>query len=726
MEVNSISIFSGIRLRTLMRSLIAFSASFFMLTQELAAQHQDTILQLPVFELTDTSVHRRMPVSIIKAGSLEQQREADLGEILRKQTNVNGIRRGGYAIDPVVRGFRYSQISIFLDEGIHVEGGCPNRMDPVLSHIEPEQVNSLEIVKGPYLLQYGPAPSASIHVRTRPDQSAFNRGFHATSQSGYDAGRGGFKQHVSLLHSAEKAFLSFGGGIKEYDNYTDGNGKEWNSSFSKKDISADAGFKTGRSGFLILSYRGSFGRDILFPALPMDETKGNTNIFSGYFERYHPANPEKRLTLSAYHSRVYHVMDNSFRPQYTRVVPPYNGIIQATAIAEASSSGGRFSFSYPSGNLSMLHGIDTRITAKDGTRNMLMIMTMDGQEYTSEKSINLWRDALIINTGLFTSTTWKKRKTEASLGVRVDLNHAESGDTLVVEKEGKTWYKSAPVNQVMFSISGNFTYRISRKTTIGLGLARSQRAGDMQERYIKFLATGYDRYDYLGNPQLKPETNHQADLMLTFRPGKAELLLNIFISKINNYITGVLVPPNVARPLSQGAPGVKQFNNIDAAVFTGFETTLSWIPFKNSNVGISAAYTYAYFMEAERIILENNQLAGTEIIKNDPVPEIPALDASMTFSYKFRKPLLSPQLIIRAVAAQNHVSLSYYEEKSPGYVITDLAMNYYPHKSVSLAAGISNLLNTAYYDHLNRRLLGSNEKLYEPGRSFYINIKFKL
>jgi len=53
-------------------------------------------------------------------------------------------------------------------------------------------------------------------------------------------------------------------------------------------------------------------------------------------------------------------------------------------------------------------------------------------------------------------------------------------------------------------------------------------------------------------------------------------------------------------------------------------------------------------------------------------------------------------------------------------------MNYYPHKSVSLAAGISNLLNTAYYDHLNRRLLGSNEKLYEPGRSFYINIKFKL
>ncbi len=726
MGVNRVSNVSVIRPRTFIKCLIAVTAAFFMLTADLAAQYEDSIVQLPVFELTDTSVQRRMPVSIINSGLLEQIKEADLGEILRKQTNVSGIRRGGYAIDPVVRGFRYSQISIFLDEGIHVEGGCPNRMDPVLAHIEPEQVHSLEIVKGPYLLQYGPAPSASIHIKTRPDQSAFNRGFHAASQSGYDAGRDGFKQHISLLHSAEKAFLSLGGGIKEYNNYTDGNGKEWNSSFSKRDISADAGFKTGESGFLILSYRGSYGKDILFPALPMDETKGNTNIFSGYFERYNPANPGKRLTLSAYHSRVYHVMDNSFRPQYTQIVPPYNGIMQATAIANALSSGGRLSVSYPSGNLNMLHGVDTRITTKDGTRNMRMIMTMDGQEYTSEKNINLWRDALIINTGFFTSTTWKKGKTEASLGVRVDLNHAESGDTLVVEKEGNIWYKSTPVNQVLFSISGNFTYRTSRNTTIGLGLARSQRTGDMQERYIKFLATGYDRYDYLGNPQLKAETNHQADLMLTYRPGKAELLLNVFISKINGYIAGILVPPNVARPLSQGAPGVKQFHNINDAYFTGFEATFSWIPFKNSNVGISAAYTYAFFTETERIILENNQLAGTEVIKNDPVPEIPALDATMIFSYKFRKPMLKPQLTVRAVAAQNRVSLSYYEEKSPGYVITDLALNYYPHKSVTLATGISNLFNTAYYDHLNRRLLGSNEKLYEPGRSFYINLKINI
>ena len=130
--------------KRIIRGLIAITAAFFMPTADVVAQQKDSIVQLPVFELTDTSVYRRMPVSVINAGSLEQIREVDLGEILRRQPNVSGIRRGGYALDPVVRGFRYSQISVFLDEGIHIEGGCPNRMDPVLAHIEPEQVNSLE------------------------------------------------------------------------------------------------------------------------------------------------------------------------------------------------------------------------------------------------------------------------------------------------------------------------------------------------------------------------------------------------------------------------------------------------------------------------------------------------------------------------------------------------------------------------------------------------------
>ena len=42
------------------------------------------------------------------------------------------------------------------------------------------------------------------------------------------------------------------------------------------------------------------------------------------------------------------------------------------------------------------------------------------------------------------------------------------------------------------------------------------------------------------------------------------------------------------------------------------------------------------------------------------------------------------------------------------------------------SVGIKNIANTAYYEHLNRRIIGYEEKLYEPGRSFYINLLLSL
>ncbi|MEZ5195165.1 MAG: hypothetical protein R2764_01805 [Bacteroidales bacterium] len=41
-------------------------------------------------------------------------------------------------IDPVVRGFKYSQLNVQVDNGLKIEGGCPNRMDPATAHVEIE------------------------------------------------------------------------------------------------------------------------------------------------------------------------------------------------------------------------------------------------------------------------------------------------------------------------------------------------------------------------------------------------------------------------------------------------------------------------------------------------------------------------------------------------------------------------------------------------------------
>lgn len=686
-------------------------------------QVTDTIVQLPEVIITDSALQKNIPVIHLEKRSIDLNISPDLGSILRRESNVSGIRRGGYAIDPVVRGYRYSQIRVILDEGIHIEGGCPNRMDPVLSHLNPDVVKRLEIIKGSYMMQYGPSALAGIRVISRPGWQDFNKGFNAQSNVSYDAGRNGYRQYIGMSGSNKKMLINVSGGIAKAGNYKDGNGTEWKSSYTKKDISADAGYKLGKNSMLVISYKGSFTDDVLFPALPMDEISDNTHIISGYYSHFSPRRLNQRLELSIWHTRVNHLMDNSKRPQYSHVVPPYQGIMQATALVNTSSIGGRIAIARTIGNFSLSNGIDLLRISKDGTRNMRMIMIMDGQEFISSKSFNLWNDAMLLNSGLFSELKYNKGKFQAGGVLRIDYYKSHSADTLILIKENQSWFNSSPVEHVLLGAVLNASYSMREHSSLGLGIAFSQRAPDMQERYIKFLATGFDKYDYLGNPQLRPETSLQADIIANHQFKDVSLQLNLFASQIKDYITGMLISPSVAMPVSMGAPGVKQFTNVDRAFFTGFEAGGGMKVLENGMLTLSAGYTYAWFPSVVKNLIQNGQVIGSTIIYNDPLPEIPALDAEVQFSYDFTGIKLMPSVSFRAVSEQAMVSESNYEEKTPGYFLTDMSVSYAPCKYATLTAGSNNLFDVAYFDHLNRRMLGSDYKLYEPGRSFYLMMK---
>src|SRR5690554_8190024 len=73
-------------------------------------------------------------------------------------SDINGfslIKRGNYAMDPTFRGAQYEQLNIQYDGGLKVMHACPNRMDPITSHISPEEIEKIEIIKGPYSVRYG-------------------------------------------------------------------------------------------------------------------------------------------------------------------------------------------------------------------------------------------------------------------------------------------------------------------------------------------------------------------------------------------------------------------------------------------------------------------------------------------------------------------------------------------------------------------------------------------
>jgi outer membrane receptor protein involved in Fe transport len=117
-----------------------------------------------------------------------------------------------------------------------------------------------------------------------------------------------------------------------------------------------------------------------------------------------------------------------------------------------------------------------------------------------------------------------------------------------------------------------------------------------------------------------------------------------------------------------------------------------------------------------------NPSSGT----NDPLPEIPPFESNLKFQYRFFNNRFVPEIRLRMVAAQKRISPDYHETPSVAFSTLDFNLVYLFGKNLKVRAGVSNIFNTSYYEHLNRNQIGSQIPLYEMGRSFYLNLTFNL
>ena len=62
----------------------------------------------------------------------------------------------------------------------------------------------------------------------------------------------------------------------------------------------------------------------------------------------------------------------------------------------------------------------------------------------------------------------------------------------------------------------------------------------MEERYINHFQLGADAYEYVGDPHLKPEANHQVELSVGKKSDQLNLNASVFYSYIIDYITAAV------------------------------------------------------------------------------------------------------------------------------------------------------------------------------------------
>lgn len=672
-------------------------------------------VKLPVFEVIDSAIYAATyKATILKLDEIEQTYVRDVGELLRTVPNVSGIRRGGAHIDPVIRGFKYSQLNVVLNGAQAVEGGCPNRMDPATSRADADDIERIEVYKGPYALRYGASLGGTVNIVMKQPEPFDTAGVKIKGTRGYEAQMNGHKEHISISGGNKNAFAMLSGGRMNYGNYIDGNGNYVKSAFSKFNYSAKIGGDYKNKYHFLFGITQSH-HAVLFPALPMDESDDNSTLTYAEYRYIPQRDVLKSVIAKAYISDVHHIMDNKLRPVSDTVVA-ISDVVALTTGAKLESMLSLFK-----GGL--LLGLDYQKREKDGERIKNMVM----QPTLPIKTENLWNEAQIENSAFYAEYSRKAGSIDFVLSARYDYNRAWSDTIKLIGTPGQTLLNNTDTRSAYHNVSYSGGLKKSFENGFGLGFSagRVSRSPDMLERFIILLPVGYDFYDYLGNPSLKPEINNQADIVFNYAHKLVGVFeVNLFTAYVQDFIYGKIVPPSEQLPLTQFVKGVKRFENGPDVSISGFE--LAWNTPEQSRIKarLTAAYSYGIVTESVKHIVtqtENYQVT----IANDALNEIPPFETNLDVMYPLFKGKLTPGVSLRYVTSQNHVSEAFAEEPTPAFMLLNCNLNYTFNKYLSLYAGVKNVFDTPYYEHLNRRVANTIGKLFEPGRVVYGSLVVK-
>ena len=655
---------------------------------------------------------------VLKEADLETKPIRDIADYLREVPNISAVRKGGANLDPVIRGFKFSQLNVQLDNGQKIEGGCPNRMDPTTAHIEAGDIEAIEVLKGPFALRYGQNMGGVVNILTSSPRPFKEFQVHVKANVGFESNWNGQREHMTIYGGGEKIFFSLSGNKAIYGDYEDGEGNTVRSSFNKSGYTAKLGFAPAKNHKVIFSYSDLTAKDVSFPSLPMDERLDKTQFYSVDYSANKINDKIETINFKAYYSNVDHTMDNKERSFSDTVVAVSNIIAQ------------RFGYRAELGiNTSekshLFIGTDMFNINKDGDRVKTMIGQNPVMNNVPVKVENLWNDAVITNYGAFAEYRYNHKLWEIVGSARIDYNTSSSDSISLIKGPNDiigTPADSTESSMINFSMSAGVSRKLNENSSIGISVGRGMRSPDMLERFIICLPAGYDNYEYIGNPNLESEINNEIDIVYKYNNQTyGGIEFSAFYSFVQNYIGGEYAIGQL--PLTAGVLGVKKFQNLGNASLYGFELGYATPSRYKFRASLTAAITQGSISGVEELIYDNNNvLIDTKNIDKDPLGEIPPFNANLNLSYKLFNNKLIPRINVRYSAKQDRVSVSLQELTTPSFALLDASLVYKYNQHLNIVVGVNNIHDKAYYEHLNRRVLGTNTRLYEPGRVLFANL----
>ena len=618
--------------------------------------------------------------------AVSKGRVASIDEHLAQLSKVEMVRRGNYAWEPVVNNMATERVSTTID-GMKIFYACTDKMDPVTSYVESSNLQRISLNSG-----LDGNPQATGNIGGSIDLKLRRIGFDA-QPSEYNASAGYESNGNVQVYGADAAFsnhrfyTNFGIFYRHADNYKAGGGQRVDfSQFQKTNAFVNAGWQPADDNILEATVIYDIATDIGYPALAMDVKRAEGIITSVSYRREKISGLFDRWETKAYYNRITHDMDDTKRPD----------VVIHMDMPGKSRTAGLYS---------LLQGTwrkhDFQLNYDAYHNTLFADMTMY-PEAGQPMYMLTWPDVGTFNTGLaLTDDIALAPQHHIRLSVKGAWQHRrinsdEGFDALGIYFPGMEQAEARLTGRLAVSyayVSGNWK--------LALGTGYGTRTPTVTESYGYFLNNTFDRYDYIGNPNLKNEGAVEANVSLAWNPEKLTVKGETDAFFFHDYIIGR--PDTRLSAMTLGAAGVKIYQNLSYAQIVNASFTADYKPVKWLEWSNRIAYAYGKERRGERL------------------PLIAPL--SYQGSVRVHWSNLDAEGGVRMASRNSRCGKDYGETPTSGYAVWHLNVGGYfkiGEVGTNLHLGVENLFDRHYstYSDWNH--------IPQKGRNVYVNASFRI
>ena len=666
----------------LLVTLVLSIGSFYAISQDDSTHIENCVLAEEV--IIRGTIRKSNGQSVEKVNDVQ----LSVDKILGTTCGVSLIKRGNYAQEPTVRGLNAGQINTTID-GMQMFGACTDRMDPISSYVEPNNLNSIGLNLGPNDEQFGSSIGGGFNFKLLKPTMNAEKFISGSIGTGYETNGNAFRGLALIQLSKKKWALQANSIYRKSENYIAGNNREIHfSQFEKWNLGVSGVVRITQNNTLSIDYLQDNGSNIGYPALTMDVSFADAKIAS---VSHHYKNRDRffyELETKAYINFIDHAMDDTKRP--SELVPMHMdmpGTSQTIGF-----------YSNASFRVAKKHFIKVKLNGYVNDLHAEMTMYPD---FGAEMFMLTIPDARRMLVGIDASDKYYfNSKLNIVYGLRCDFSR--SSIITLTGRQTLTSIYNGELTKVNFLTNGfaQANYKLAKNTKATIGVAKAARNATLQETYGFYLFNRLDNYDYLGNPEILSENSWNLNLGAEYSGSKMGLSVQLFGYFFTNYIAGTKQIDYSAMTID--ASGVKHYVNLDNASIIGTEIKLSCTIQKN--LLFTSVNSISYGVDDENIAL----------------PLIPPFKSINSLKYNWKK--IRFAMSYTTGTKQNHVDFEKYGETSSNeFNVLDASIGRsFDFKTSTLILHLTaeNIFDAAYSEHLD--FMSINRE----GRNFIVNLTY--